>query len=315
MQDMAGPAFLHGDRADPRVERPGLERGGHGEAQLLARHVVEVRLEEQRALPGTHSRPVGTLADDDLGAVGQVLHLTGASAEARRGHRHVGEGTERGGERGEQGGTGGRRELNPHVTSVRRDALEQTDRRRRRIGQPAVRAAHHSHSRRHRGGAHLVDAEHLERSGRPDDVDDGVVPADLVEVHLVDRPTMQGGFDRGQLVEDRLGTRRHARRKGGLLNEGGDHPVGAHHHVVAPDDGTGAGDAAPDAVFEFQVPAGERKPFEQRADLVDVGARVNERPQRHVARDAGEAVEPRQCGGTRIRRRHGSSRAIAQAAP
>ena len=55
----------------------------------------------------------------------------------------------------------------------------------------------------------LVDAEHLERGGRPDDVDDGVVPADLVEVHLVDRAAVQGGFDRGQLVEDGLGARRH----------------------------------------------------------------------------------------------------------
>ena len=52
------------------------------------------------------------------------------------------------------------------------------------------------------GRAHeLVDSEHLERRRRPDDVDDGVVPADLVEVHLVDRTAVQRCLDAGQSTE------------------------------------------------------------------------------------------------------------------
>ena len=212
VQDVAGPALLHGDRAHPGVERAGLEGGGDGVSELLARHVVEVRLEQERRLPGTDRGSADTPADDDLGAVRQVVHLTGAPAEARGGDRHVREGSERGGQRGQQRGAGGRRELDPDVAAVGGDPLEQADRRRSRIGQPAVRAADRAHPRGHRRGADLVDAEHLERGSRPDDVDDRIVPADLVEVDLVDGTPVQGGFHRGQLVEDGLRAGRHPRR-------------------------------------------------------------------------------------------------------
>ena len=254
-------------------------------------------------------------ADDDLGAVRQVVHLAGAAAEARRRDRHVRERAERRGQRGEQCGAGGRRELDPDVAAVGRDPLEEADRRRRRIGQPAVRAAHRARSRCHGGGAHLVDPEHLEGGGRPDDVDDGVVPAHLVEVDLVDGSPVQRGLHGGQPVEHRLRPRRDPGGQRGVLYQGGDDAVGAHHHVVSPDDGAGAGDAASDALLELEVPAGQGQPVEEAADLVDVGARVDERAQRHVARDAGEAVEPRHRLRTGDRRRHGRSRAMAQAAP
>ncbi len=120
-----------------------------------------------------------------------------------------------------------------------------------------MRAAHHTRSRCDRRSRYLVDAEHLESGGRPDDIDDGIVPTDLVEVDLVDGPPVQGGLDGSQLVEDRLGACRHPWRQRGLFDEGGDHAVGAHHHVVASDDGTGAGDAASDVVLEVEVPARE----------------------------------------------------------
>ena len=87
------------------------------------------------------------------------------------------------------------------------------------------------------------------------------------------------------------------------------------HHVVTADDGTGAGDAAPDALLELEVPARQVQTVEQRADLVDVRAGIDQRPQGHVARDAGEAVEPGQRRRTGGRVGHGSIRATAQAAP
>ena len=52
------------------------------------------------------------------------------------------------------------------------------------------------------GRGDLVDAEDLERGDRADDVDDGVVPAHLVEVHLVDRAPVQRRFHLGQPAED-----------------------------------------------------------------------------------------------------------------
>ena len=57
VEDMAGPALLHGDRADPGVEGAGVEGGRDGVAQLLARHVVEVGLEDAApAGPGRRRR-------------------------------------------------------------------------------------------------------------------------------------------------------------------------------------------------------------------------------------------------------------------
>ena len=60
---------------------------------------------------------------------------------------------------------------------------------------------------------------------------------------------------------------------------------------------------------------GRARRSSRRADLVDVGAGIDERAQRHVARDAGEAVEPGDRRRTVAGCAHGSSRAMAQAAP
>src|SRR4051794_15014437 len=58
----------------------------------------------------------------------------------------------------------------------------------------------------------------------------------------------------------------------------------------------------------FKSPSRDGKPATQRADLIEVGAEVDERAECHVAGDAGEAVEPDDGG-------HLSSRNTALAAP
>ena len=90
--------------------------------------------------------------------------------------------------------------------------------------------------------------------------------------------------------------------------------MGSADGVAPGDDHPRTGDAAAHALFDPQVPARKGKPVEQPADLVDVGAGVDERAEGHVTGDAGEAVEPGHPGvdwGCR----HGRSRAMAQAAP
>ena len=153
-------------------------------------------------------------------------------------------------------------------------------------------AAHGAAPGCHRRGAHLVDPEHLECGRRPDDVDDGVVPADLVEVDLVDRPPVQRRLDVASVRN--TASARCVTLAGSAASSirAAIAAMGADDHVVAADDGTGAGDAAPHAVLEPQVPAGKGEPVEQAADLVDVGPGVDERPEGHVAGDAREAVEP-----------------------
>ena len=315
VQDVPGPALLHRDGAHPGVECAGVECGRDRVAELLTGDIVEIRLEHQRRLARADGGLTRPPPDHDLGAVRQVVHLAGAPSEAGRRDRHVGERPERRAQRGEQGGTRGRRELYPDVTPVGRNPLEQSHGGRGRIGQPAVRAAHGAAPGGHRRGAHLVDAQHLECGRRPHDVDDRVVPADLVEVHLVDGPPVQRGLDGGQRAEHGQRPLGHPRRQCGVLNESGDGPMGADHHVVAADDGARACDPSPHALVQPQVPAREGEPVQQGTDLVDVGPGVNERPERHVPCDTGEAVEPRHRLGARGGARHCRSRAMAHAAP
>ncbi len=63
----------------------------------------------------------------------------------------------------------------------------------------------------------------------------------------------------------------------------------------------------------MEVPAGQLQAIKEGTDLAEVGAGIEQRTQRHVAGDAGEAVKP--GDGLRRRAGHGNSRAIAQAAP
>ncbi len=174
-------------------------------------------------------------------------------------------------------------------------------------------AAHHARPGRDCRANDLVDPEHLERPRRPDDVDDRVVPADLVEVHLVDRTTVQRRLNGGQRVERGQGSLRDPVGQGRLGDERGNGAVCPDNHVVPADDGACAGDAAAQRVLESQVPPRQIEPAEQASHLVRVGSCVDQGAERHVAGDAGKAVEPgdRRAGGLR----HGSSRAIAQAAP
>ena len=139
---------------------------------------------------------------------------------------------------------------------------------------------------------HLVDAEHLERGGRPDDVDDGVVPTDLVEVHLVDGAAVQGGLDRGQRAEDRQGPRRDPGGQGGssmraaitpwVRTTTSSPPTRARVQAMPP--------RMPSSNSRCQ-PGRARRSSSARTSSTSAPG-VDERAQGHVARDAGEAVEP-----------------------
>ena len=148
--------------------------------------------------------------------------------------------------------------------------------------------------------------------------------ADLVEVDLVDRPTVEGGLDLGQRREGGQRPRRHPGRQPGLLHQTHDVRVRAHHDVVLDgDDGAAGGDTAPQHGLDLEGPPAERQSLEQAQDLVESGSGVDEAAERHVPGDAGEAVEPGDGPSRRRDRRdgapgvdgHGSIRARAHAAP
>ena len=191
MQDVAGAALLHGDRAHPGVQCAAIECGRDRIPELLTGHVVEIGLEHEGGLAWADGDVLGPSPDHDLGAVRQVVHLPGSPAEAGPGDRHVGERSERRRERREESGPRRRRQLQGDVPTVGGDAFEEADGGRGRVGQPPVCTVHGAAARGHGRGAHLVDPEHLQCGCGADDVDDGVVPTDLVEVHLVDRAPVQ----------------------------------------------------------------------------------------------------------------------------
>jgi hypothetical protein len=156
-----------------------------------------------------------------------------------------------------------------------------------------VAGADHARSHPDSGGADLVDAEDLERGAGPDDVDDGVDAADLVEVDGGGRPAVQAALGLGQEPEHPLRPLPHPLGQAGLLDEPGDvavragDAVGLGFHV-----GLRGGQAAPHDEVGLERPAADRQPLENAGHLVEGGAGVETGAQRHVAGDTGEAVEP-----------------------
>jgi hypothetical protein len=72
--------------------------------------------------------------------------------------------------------------------------------------------------------------------------------------------------------------------------------LGVHVHL-------GARDARAQDGLGLERPTVDREPLQHRADLVHIGAGVDQRAESHVTGDAGEAVEPRDDRTGTIRRR------------
>ena len=172
-------------------------------------------------------------------------------------------------------------------------------------------AAHHPRAGGHGAGAHPVDAQGLERGAGADDVDDRVEASDLVEVHLLGRAPVQAPLGAGEREERRLGAVSHTIGQARFVDEAGDVRVGPHHRRLR---GAHFEARRRDATAQHRLcvdlPAADRDASEQRAHLFEVGARVDEGAERHVAGDPCEAVEPGRRPG-----RHRRMRATAHAAP
>jgi hypothetical protein len=154
-----------------------------------------------------------------------------------------------------------------------------------------VGGPHHAEADRDRGARDLLHVEQLERHAGAHDVDDGVDAAHLVEVHLLGRAPVEAALGDGERREDGGAALLDPIGQPGLGDEALDVRGGAHHRGVGVDVDLGAGDAAAQNGLHLQLPAvhGERR---AGAHLVEVGAGVDQRAERHVAGDAGEAVEP-----------------------
>ena len=168
----------------------------------------------------------------------------------------------------------------------------------------------------------LVDPEHFERGDGADDIDDGIVPPDLVEVHLR-RPGAGATPTSTSASRRKTASARSATRGGSaasVISPTMSAWVRTTASVAPPHQGPRARHATSERLLDLELPAGEGEPSQEEADLFDVRSRIDEGAQGHVAampakqwNQAIVAADPAAGGGRRSA--HGSSRAMAQAAP
>ena len=173
-------------------------------------------------------------------------------------------------------------------------------------------AAHGAGAERQRPAHHLVDAEQVQGRGHADRVDDGVHPADLVQVHLV----------HGHAVQVRLDPRDRRDGPGGQLGHRG--RAGARDHLLQfgrparrdavghPDPGPGGQQGTPLDALHVERPAGQPRGVDGGADAVERRAEPQQRPEQHVTGHPAERVEPDDHRGRARARR---CAAIAAAKP
>jgi hypothetical protein len=231
------------------------------------------------------------LADDHAQDVGEVrAGRAGAVSDGvRPHHRQVAEALDRG---GEDRRAGRRHELHRHAAGEDRGAAQQLDDGRRRDRHHAVLGPDHAESGRHRRREDPLDAELRDGERRARDVDDRVDGADLVERHVLDVAVVHDGLRLGQAAEDAARERVRLGGEAGLVQEPAD-------VRVRPRDGAGTGphvhahrvQAVRLHVLGLDLERLQRQACEPGRDVLEVGAGVDERAERHVARDAGDAVE------------------------
>ena len=217
---MARPTLLHDDRGDPGVMGPGVEQGLDGVGQDLAGGVVEVGLEQHDRLPrelgsrpGTPPPPPGC---NWAARRSRVPPRRSRSTSMRMGGRGPKLDAMAATMAAPVGVVSSTATSRPHVGMP----AQQPDHRRRGVGQEPVGAADRAHAGRHGRRGHLVDTEDLQRGGRADHVDHGVVRPHLVEVDLLGGPAMEPPLDLGQRGERGQSPPGHPRRAGGPLRRG-----------------------------------------------------------------------------------------------
>ncbi len=242
----------------------------------------------------------GRGSDEHLDHVRAAGRVGVAGAVARGLHRHRRHRAERVGERGEDGHPGRGRELHRRVDADDRHATagEHPGDCRWGVGQLAVGGLDRAVAHRQRRSDDAVDAEGVQGRADADDVDDGVGRADLVELHIVGRDTVDGALGFGELGEDTVGALAHPVGERGV---GEQLPDGPHRSVLVPvrgvgDDGLGRGDPAPLGALERQRVAVQAEAVERRGDLGGVGAGVDQRAEQHVAGHPRGAVDVDDAG-------------------
>ena len=218
-EQQARPPLLHLHRGRECVERAATHRLVEQPADLFACSRVELALQfldEHRRTRRTQR------AEREPKQVGRLLVVArpGAVASALRDPREAR--LELVHHRAQQRGAGRCRPLAFEPALPNRDTCEQFERRGRWHRQHAVRSANGAGADGDCRRVETFDAEHRGAGAGTDDVDDGVLGADLVEVHRLDRAAMCLRLDHRDPFEGREATTFHLGRQLGAPDDGDD---------------------------------------------------------------------------------------------
>src|SRR5581483_9735014 len=290
------PTLLHDDRREPCVLRARLEEPVEHVLVQLRAEIVDVGLEEDLVRLGWGRGVLAGrrgLAHQDAEDVRELEPMgPGAVADGLNAHRR--DLTESVGRRRQDRRARRGHELHRNPLRVQGRPAQQLQHGRCGDGERAVLRTRHPETRGDLGREDPLDPELRERERRAGDVHDRIDGPDLVKGHEIDLLAVHSGLRLRQSQEDALRESESLRRKAGGIEQRADACVGADH--------AGGGDPYRDAhrtnplVVDFpdlELERLERKPLEVAAKLLGVRAGVEQRTERHVAGDAGEAVEVR----------------------
>ena len=235
-------------------------------------------------------------ADDDAQHVRPVRQVARTGSVADRFDDHLRQsGGEAACESRYDAGAGRRRHLHLVVGLRDRQPAHHLERGRRRDRIQAVIAAHRSRSERHGGAVYVIGIERIERERDADHVDDRIDRADFVKMHLFERNAVNFAFGDADFFENGQAVRCNPLVKAG----GFDHP----HDVrimammrrrlvrIEHDVHFQSGNAFFVHPFPFQRERFDANFLQLGFDVSPVGARIDERGQRHVAANARETIE------------------------
>ena len=302
-QQRARAILLHLHRNVEHFQRARGVQPVHRDAEQLRIHVVDLALEDGDALR-VRVALAFRAADDDAQDVGRGWRVATAGAVADVLDRHARDRTERRRVRRDNQRARRRDEFLLHRAAIDRRIAQQLHRGRRGHREVSVDGIHHAAADVERGRDDPLGAEPFHAEHRADDVDDRVERAHFVEMHFLHRHLMNLSLRLGEALKHLLGAIARGRRQRGPVDQFEDSrqvPVSVRSLVrgarcvvrgaVFVDDELRGRHAGAQYLLRADVVTGHGKAAERALQLVERQAGVDERAERHVARDAGEAIK------------------------
>jgi len=290
LEEDAGAALFHLGGEEGDVEGPGGEELPGEVGGEFGGFVVDVGFEHREGL-GDDALGAHGIAEENAEDVGDG-EVAAAGPVSEIGEGHGRDGAEAVGDLGEDGGPGGGDEFGVDVAAADGAAFHKGEGGGGGEGDLAVGAADESAPDGKGGADDLFDAEGFESGEGAADIDDGIHPADLVKVNLIDGGVVDGGLRFADAGED---------ADGGLFDVVGEVAVcddladvgemAFGGVVVDVDIDLGGGEAILHDLADVEVEVLDVELGEFGFEGGGGEAGIDEGPEHHVAAGSGDAVK------------------------